>query len=62
MATLMTQGQFHNGLRLLNSIDAHELGDPEWWPRFRDDPYRFFIKADDGQVEIIWNAMKRRGA
>lgn len=58
----MTFEEFHNGLRLLRSIDAHELGDPEWWPEFRTDPYCFFILCDDKAAEIIFAAMIKRGA
>jgi hypothetical protein len=60
--TAMNLAQFHNGLRILNSIDAHELGDPAWWPQFRDGPPRFLLSADDPTTEIIWGAMVKRGA
>lgn len=58
----MTFEEFHNGIRVLHSIDSHELGDPPWWRRFRDDPVRFFIKADDETAAAIWNAMQIRSA
>lgn len=58
----MTFAEFHNGLRLLNSIDAHELGNPDWWPTFRKDPYLFLICAGDERADIIWAAMETRGA
>lgn len=58
----MTFEEFHNGLRLLNSIDASELGDPEWWPDFQRDPYRFMVRCSDEDADVIWRAMKKRGA
>ena len=59
---MMTFNEFHNGLRLLRSIDAHEIGNPSWWGAFREDPYRFFILCNDQQAAAIWNAMVKRGA
>lgn len=59
---MMTQGEFHNGLRLLRSIDASELGNPEWWIKFRDDPYGFFVRCADEDADTIWAAMVKRGA
>lgn len=58
----MTLPQFHNGLRILRSIDAWELGDPTWWPQFRDEPYMFLIRADDEIASQIWQVMVNRGA
>ena len=57
---MMTKVEFHNALRILRSIDSHELGDPEWWPKFRDDPYRFFIRCNDADRETIWKIVERR--
>lgn len=56
----MTMAEFHNGLRILRSIDSWELGDPEWWPRFRDDPYRFFMRADNDTCMMIWSVVMKR--
>lgn len=59
----MTFAQFHNALRILRSIDAHELGDPDWWPQFREDPYGFLILTREGdEGGAIWRAMVKRGA
>ncbi len=58
----MTINEFHNGLRILRSIDAHELGNPDWWPEFRRDPYWFFIMCGDDDAAKIWDVMVRRGA
>lgn len=58
----MTQRQFLNALRILHSIDQHELPDlaREDWPRFRDDPVRFLLRADDPTSDAIWRAIERR--
>lgn len=56
---------FSNQLRLLRSIDKHEIDHPEideWWPKFRDDPYMTFIRSDDSRQAAIWEAMLKRGA
>lgn len=58
----MTIDQFHNGLRVLRSIDSWELGDPKLWPEFRDSPYLFFIRSDEERAAKIWGAMVKRGA
>lgn len=59
---MMTFAEFHNGLRLLNSIDASEIGNPDWWPEFRDDPFRFLMRCPDLYAGVIWRAMEKRGA
>jgi hypothetical protein len=56
----MTRDQFHNGLRLLRSIDSHEVGDPIWYRRFAIDPFGFFIRCDDETADLIWSAMEKR--
>jgi hypothetical protein len=58
---MITLREFHNGLRILRAIDAHELGDPEWYPRFAREPYRFLISCDDGVAQKIWDVMVARG-
>lgn len=58
----MTQDEFHNGLRILRSIDAHEVGNPEWYGQIQEDPYHFFIKCSDEIADAIWAAMVKRGA
>lgn len=57
----MRLSEFHNALRVLRSIDAYELGDPDWWEQFRDSPYLFFIRCDDDTADVIWRAMVARG-
>jgi len=58
----MTLREFHNGLRVLASIDRHEVPflSVAHWERFRGDPYRFFIRADDPTADAIWAVIIRR--
>lgn len=63
----MTFDEFHNALRILSSIDAHELRELDteiWtdaeWIKFRDDPWRYFIKADDECAVMIWSVITKR--
>jgi hypothetical protein len=51
-----------NRLKSLHGIDHHllpELTD-EQWARFRDDPVRFFLRADDPTQAAIWREIERR--
>ena len=53
--------QFHNGLRVLLNIDAAEFPGPETdWPRFRDNPWRYFISADDDTAWRLWMIVETR--
>ena len=58
----MTLREFHNALRIMRSIDGHEL--PGLHPRqveaFIADPYGFFIRAEDAVAEQIWAAIQKR--
>lgn len=63
----MTFDDFHNRLRILSSIDAHELRDLDtdiWtaaeYAKFRDNPWSYFIKADDEVAVMIWNVIAKR--
>lgn len=66
----MNLQEFSNGLRILTSIDMHELvaakviedDDEAEWAAFRKDPHRWLITADDNQAEALWGVMKARGA
>ena len=66
----MTLREFHNGLRIMISIDMYELeeagvievGDMETWTKFRDDPYAWFIRAGPAQADAFWKIMEARGA
>jgi hypothetical protein len=68
MRNVMTKNEFHNALRILTSIDAHELeaagvirhADHNAWGTFRRDPYRWFIRADDATAEKLWKIIERR--
>jgi len=62
--------QFHNALRILTSLDKHELieadvidhseSDHSKWIAFRDDPFRWFIRADDESATKLWGLIERR--
>lgn len=64
----MTFAEFHNALRILMSIDRHELEaagvikarDHNAWGEFRRDPFRWFIRADDADAPKIWAIIERR--
>ena len=59
----MTLREFHNGLRLLRSIDWREVEhamDLETYKRFANSPYEFFIRCDDDTAEAIWAVMEAR--
>lgn len=66
----MTLREFHNGLRILESIDRHELVDAgvfedeadEEWTAFLKSPHRWMIEASDDQTEKLWALMVKRGA
>ncbi len=56
--------RFHNALRLLANLDPSELIAAgvidtilEFW-RFSDDPYRFFIRADDARAAALWTLIQ----
>lgn len=58
------QQQFANRLRILRSIDLHELtevGFPETrWNAFVVDPYNFLIRADDDTAAKLWAIIEKR--
>lgn len=64
----MTLRQFHNGLRILLNIDCHELvaagvirpGDDGAWIKFREDPFRWMIRAPDPAAEALWAIIESR--
>jgi hypothetical protein len=64
----MTLPQFHSGLRALLNIDRHDLvaagvfdaADATEWVRFRDDPFRWFIRAPDAKAEKLWALVQGR--
>lgn len=61
---------FHNRLRILSSIDFHELvqagvvtddadGEAEW-KAFRGNPWRWFIVCGDDEAEKLWALIEKR--
>lgn len=64
----MTFAEFHNALRILRSIDMHELvevgvfrsGDIEGYRKFADDPYGWFIRASDGAAKAVYQIVEQR--
>lgn len=56
---------FTNGLRLLRSIDRHELlaagldcmRDDRQWVAFREAPHDWLLRADDTQQAMLWGLM-----
>lgn len=58
----MTRAEFHNALRILNSIDQYEVPFlmPEQWVAFQDNPFRFFITCDDETCDALWAIIRGR--
>lgn len=64
----MTLAEFHNALRILASIDMRELvhagaisgDDTGGWQSFRDNPWRWFIRADDDTATAVWRIIESR--
>ena len=64
----MTFEEFHNALRILTSIDCHELeeagviraGDLAAWGAFRLHPYQWFVRADDAAARALFGIIERR--
>lgn len=60
----MTLREFHNGLRILHSIDADEFeqagADPADYAAFSRDPARFLIRCDDATADALWTVIHRR--
>lgn len=60
--------RFSNRLRILLGIDMYELvnagaissDDTASWTSFRDNPWRYFIKAGDAEQAAIWSIIERR--
>lgn len=65
---MMRLEEFHNALRILTSLDLHDLAaggviardDLETWRAFRDDPFRWFIRADDEKARKLFTLIERR--
>ncbi len=64
----MTFAEFHNALRILASIDRCELidagalsdDDTGGWLAFRDDPWRWFVRAGDDEARAVWRIIEAR--
>ena len=65
----MTFDEFHNGLRILMSIDSDELDKAGVFDRksgaadlnlFYDNPHRWFILASNDKAMRVWELMKKR--
>lgn len=61
---------FHNRLRILTSIDKHELvdddvigkNDEKAWRSFTSNPYKWFIRASGSQCRKLWGIIQEREA
>lgn len=57
---------FHNALRILHNIDMHELveagiiGGTQDWYEFKNDPYRWFILADEAKAFNLYTIIDKR--
>ncbi|PZR88387.1 MAG: hypothetical protein DI537_23910 [Stutzerimonas stutzeri] len=60
----MAMDDFHNRLRIMRGIDAHEFEAAgltlDQWRRFDRDPFDFFIRADDPTAEAVWSIVEAR--
>lgn len=58
--------RFHNALRILIHFDfddlraAEVLDDLTEFRRFDDDPYRFFVRAEDARAAALWTLIQSR--
>ncbi|MDH3376200.1 MAG: hypothetical protein OEQ39_04430 [Gammaproteobacteria bacterium] len=59
----MTFEQFHNALRILRSIDRHEIPlilNEHDWQDFRNKPHEWFIQAADNKARAVWTVIEAR--
>lgn len=64
----MSLEEFHNGLRILLNLDFDDLVRAgvfdehrvDEWEKFRLDPFRTFIRADEETAERIWELIQAR--
>lgn len=58
----MTQAEFLDVLRRLFFLDHADVPflDDRSWALFRDDPHRFFMRADDDIAALIWAALNTK--
>lgn len=55
----MTHREFRNLICRLHNLDRSDVPflSENDWPKFRDDPVRFFLRAGDGKADRIWAAL-----
>ena len=55
---------FVNRLRIMNSLDAHELEgmSKHMIKNFLVDPHRTMMRLDERNLEIVWSAIEKRNA
>lgn len=57
---------FHNRLRIMLGIDAHEFAEVgltlDQWRRYDAEPFRFFIRANDRTAAAIWSIIQARSS
>lgn len=66
----MTRADFSNALRIMTALDRDQLehagvlpvGDHNAWGTFRRDPFRWFVRADDGAQTKLFELIRRRMA
>lgn len=59
----MTFGEFHNALRILRSIDFHEVEDfmaSQEYVDFRRNPANYFLSTDDEKAAMLWAVIEGR--
>lgn len=59
----MTFNEFHNALRILHSIDRHEIPmilSEEDWLIFQGNPYYWFIRAENAKARAVWAVIEAR--
>lgn len=54
----MTAARFQELLRAMYNLDRHKVGlSGSDWIRFRDDPFRFMVRANKETAKIVWDAI-----
>jgi hypothetical protein len=57
----MTQAEFRDTLAKLRHVDRQPWMGDAFWRRFRDDPVRAFLEADDEEQARLWAELKGEG-
>ena len=52
--------RFSNALRIMRSLDEHEVPDLASWAGFRDNPFLYFLRASGKDQATIWRAINNR--